>query len=410
MVRDSDRGQAGSVAERDGAVRAVARDAERRPADGGRGPLRVALVKTLRHASHDRYVDALAKGLAGERVDVTVETLGASPLVRIPWLEKPDDYVRRWVRFPLAIRHKRADVFHLVEHADRHLMKVLPGPRTVVTCHDLIPLLAVEGALPFEGPPPYTGREWWIRRYRWGVMGLKHAAAVVCPSRATRDDVVRLCGVRRDRVSVIPHGVGEHFKPLTPRSVGAARAKLGLSGRRLVLTVNSGAGFYKNFDTTLRVIAAIRKAGFDVTLVRVGSAMTAAERKTTRTLGLYGALVELGKVTETRLVELYNAADVLLFPSLYEGFGWPAIEAMACGTPVVTSDAPAIAEVVGNAAMTVPAMDVEGFADALTTLFSAPERCAELHAAGLLRAQRFSWLKACAAYEKLYLEVARLAA
>src|SRR5205807_8863596 len=170
--------------------------------------------------------------------------------------------------------------------------------------------------------------------------------------------------VAPERVHVVPQGVAAHFRPLDPERPAARRAALGLSDRRLVLHVTSG-GFYKNIATTLRVVAAVRAAGHDAVLVRAGLGPQADESQLAASLDLDGAFLPLGTVSEDELVELYNAADVLLFPSFYEGFGWPVLEAMACGTPVVASDAAALVELADGAVLHAAPTDVDGLAAAV---------------------------------------------
>jgi glycosyltransferase involved in cell wall biosynthesis len=114
-------------------------------------------------------------------------------------------------------------------------------------------------------------------------------------------------------------------------------------------------------------------------------------------------------VSEEKLVEAYNAADALLFPSFYEGFGWPVLEAMACGTPVVSSDTPALVELVGEAGLVAPPRDVAGLASALEHVLTSPDASGRLREAGLARAEGYGWGRIVAAYASLYREVASAA-
>jgi len=111
---------------------------------------------------------------------------------------------------------------------------------------------------------------------------------------------------------------------------------------------------------------------------------------------------DLGFVSDERLVELYQAADLLLFPSHHEGFGWPAVEAMACGTPVVISTEAALSETVGDAGLRAPATDEVALADAAARVLSTPELAAELRQRGLRRAAQFSWERTASGYVAIY--------
>ncbi len=128
--------------------------------------------------------------------------------------------------------------------------------------------------------------------------------------------------------------------------------------------------------------------------------------RTVEELQLDGSVRMLGYVPTEDLVALYNLADVLAFPSLYEGFGLPVVEAMACGTPVLTSPRGSLAEVAGDAAEFVDPVDVERIGDGLRRLLADPNRRAELRAAGLARASRFRWDETAARTRRVY-ELAR---
>ena len=116
---------------------------------------------------------------------------------------------------------------------------------------------------------------------------------------------------------------------------------------------------------------------------------------------------ELGVVPEAGLIEIYTAADVFLFPSHAEGFGWPPLEAMACGTPVVTSEDPALVEVVGDAGLRTDARDVAGLAAAVSSLITDPDLAGRLRSRGRDRASEYSWARAGKGYAAVYEELTR---
>jgi glycosyltransferase involved in cell wall biosynthesis len=166
---------------------------------------------------------------------------------------------------------------------------------------------------------------------------------------------------------------------------------------------------YKNVDTTLEVVAALRRAGIDAALVRVGAPLSSSEQRRAKELGLDGAIVECGRVADERLVEIYNNADVLLFPSHYEGFGWPPLEAMACGTPVVCSNTASLPEVVGDAALTAAPNDVHGLASAVHSILTSRVVADSMRARGLARAAGYTWKRTANAYAELYDDVVQCA-
>ena len=142
------------------------------------------------------------------------------------------------------------------------------------------------------------------------------------------------------------------------------------------------------------MLARLRQGGLDVRLVRVGRALEGAEGALAEKLDLRDAIVELGAVADGDVPALYNAVDLLLFPSHYEGFGWPPLEAMASGTPVVCSRAGSLDEVVGDAALTADPEDVDTLTWHAAAALTDPGVRGALIERGLARAREFSWDRA----------------
>jgi glycosyltransferase involved in cell wall biosynthesis len=349
--------------------------------------------------SSDRFADMLQPILARRNgLRVTSTTINRSRSAERLGLRRLDGYLARMVRYPLAVRGRRADIYHILGHSYAHLARTLPRDRTIISCQDLIPLRAEQGAAGFRAERRPTAQ------FRWITSHLKTVARVACISRLTRDDVHQLCGVPHERLTVIPLGVDARFRPLPEEHAKRARSRL--DGRYVVLHVSSGAP-YKNVPGTLRVIAALRQQGCDVSLVRAGQSLNPGELHLAKSLGIEGKIIDCGVVSDHRLVELYNAADLLLFPSFYEGFGLPVLEAMACGLPAVISDCPALLEVAGDAAAIAPASDVKALAQAVIAILQQPELAARLRRDGMKRAALFSWQSTADAYAQLYADVFR---
>jgi glycosyltransferase involved in cell wall biosynthesis len=223
--------------------------------------------------------------------------------------------------------------------------------------------------------------------------GARHAKAIIAVSAATKRDVVRTLKVPESKVHVVYEAASPQFRPLahTP-SLEAVRRKYGLpeSFALYVGTIEPR----KNLVRLFEAFEQVRRRGRGSTVLALvgnrGSSDTAILASLER-LGLGDAVRILGQAPTDDVVALYNLADLLVLPSLYEGFGLPVIEAMACGTPVVTSPNGALAEIAGEAAEYVDPTQVESIAAGLYAVLCDPERQADLRAAGLRRAAQFSW-------------------
>jgi glycosyltransferase involved in cell wall biosynthesis len=267
-----------------------------------------------------------------------------------------------WYPLGLGRRSKPLDVLHCTTFRG----PVAASVPTVLTVHDLA-VLRVPEAFPR-----------WHRLYgRAGLRKvLRGADAIVAVSEFTRAETEELAGVPRERITVIPHGVDEAFTPEGPAAEGD-----------YVLAVAT----LEPRKNLARAVEAARLAGVELRVV--GAA------------GWGGVAVEswVGEVPDAELAALYRGARCLLYPSLYEGFGLPVLEAMACGTPVVTSAGTAMEELAGGAAVLVDALSIEAIADGIR---DASARSDELVAAGLERARAFTWQRAADAVFAMWEELA----
>ena len=294
---------------------------------------------------------------------------------------------------PLLLRRLRIDVLHSPHH---HTPLAARLPR-VVTFHDVTFLL-----LPSRYPP--------VRRlYMAGVTraAARVADAIVTPSRTVQRDVTGRLGVPAERVVAIPEAAGPQFMPIEDeRTLARVRQQHQLPSRYILSVGSLEPG--KNRARLIEAYARLCSEGVECPLVIVGQPAWRYEgdHELVRQLGLDGLVRFLGYVPDDDLPVLYSAATFLAFPSLYEGFGLPVLEAMACGTPVVTSDISAPAEVAGNAALLVDPYDVSALAQAMGRLLSDASLRAELSMRGLERARQFSWQRTARETLSLYQIVA----
>jgi glycosyltransferase involved in cell wall biosynthesis len=310
---------------------------------------------------------------------------------------KVDAYLGRFAVYPRLVEDVPADIVHVIDHGQGYLLARLDPRRTVVTCHDVILLALAAGRL---GPAPIP--QVALQLFRISLELMKRAALVVADSEHTRRDLIDLVGCDPARITVIYPGLNQAFR-LDPMRGHEFRQRFGMSDGPLMLQI--GRGFYKNVPGVLRVLARLRDGGLNVRMIRVGPPLGGEERALASRLKVTDSVLELGGIADLDLPALYNAVDLLLFPSLYEGFGWPPLEAMASGLPVVCSRAGSLDEVVADAALTADPEDIDGLAwHAATALTDARVR-AGLIERGQARSAQFRWDRAAGEVVAVYQRV-----
>ncbi len=219
---------------------------------------------------------------------------------------------------------------------------------------------------------------------------IKEADRVLCMSNYTRNDVISVLGVERKRVTVTYPGIDrEQFKP---RDKFEARRSLGLPlDRPIVLHVGTDEP-RKNTKTLIEALALVKRRFPDLVFVKVGG-IRKSTCKLISALGLTESVIHFEK-TEN-VAPFYNAADLLGFPSYYEGFGYPVAEAMASGCPVVAADSSSLTEVVGNGGVLFPTFDIRVLYESVTKTLTDPDQTAEIVQKGLEQVKKFDW-KNCA--------------
>src|SRR5919109_4880226 len=333
-----------------------------------------------------RYVAALRTGIGQAGFDV----VGSTPaLPSLPSLAYRVLRLLRRYNYPLWSSYPKADIYHLTtqELASLLVLRRPKGP-VVVTVHDIFPYMLRHRPELLSFLP---GDRLYVHL---AMAGLKRADHLITVSEHSKRCVVEHLGIAPHKITTIHEGVDcDRFRPL---SVPAAiRERYGIpKGRRYLLYVGT-EDRRKNLAVLVHALAKLRRRLPDVELVKVGPTDGGRERppllELATELGIGASIHFLDDVPEDDLPLLYNLADVYVTASPYEGFGFPMLEAMACGTPVVGAEAASHLEIAADAALLVPAGDVDTFADTVCALLESGEQQSLLRRSGQEQAARFTW-------------------
>ncbi|CAO0824039.1 mannosyl-N-acetyl-alpha-D-glucosaminyl-diphospho-ditrans,octacis-undecaprenol 3-alpha-mannosyltransferase / alpha-1,3-rhamnosyltransferase [Desulfarculales bacterium] len=304
---------------------------------------------------------------------------------------------------PLALRPtwRTGKVVHFLSHLDAPSRV---GLRTVLTVHDLIAQRLKR---------LYRGKrsDARFRLERWlETRCLYRAARIIAVSQCTRQDICELYGIDPKIITVIPEAADPGLKSVEdPARCAVLLARHGLDPRKPFYLYLGGIDQRKGLDTLLQALQTLKAQGRPHRLALAGRIESDRQYplllKNIAERGLNDAVRLLGFVPDADLPILFSAATAFVFPSLYEGFGLPLLEAFACGAPVVAVRASAVPEVVGDAGILVQPGDASGLAEALGALHDLPELAAELRSKGQRRAALFSWPRAAQETLAIYQEV-----
>ncbi|MDQ5845168.1 MAG: glycosyltransferase family 4 protein [Acidobacteriota bacterium] len=295
------------------------------------------------------------------------------------------------IGLPLYAKQVSYDLFH----GTNYNVPLWNRRPTVVTIHDLSLFLH-----------PETHENHLVRRARLRLPTMTRTATrIITPSESIRREVCQHLGVSADKVVTIPEAARPTFKRKSPSETLATRRRLRIEDQFILFVGTIEPR--KNLITLLRAFDEIMRS----TSLRPQLVIAGKEGWLSDDLFAYLHQTAVdrvrftGYIADDELAALYSSCSVFVYPSLYEGFGLPPLEAMACGAPVVTSRIPSLVETVGDAARLVDPMDVNGLAQAIVKVLQDPGERLSLSAAGQLRATHFTWEKAAAATLGVYTEV-----
>ncbi len=367
---------------------------ERQPQDGASSADRSHTIGIDARKVEDfgigTYIRQLVRGLA-EIDERNRYILFVGPKGRNALADLPENFILQTTRSPVySVRELYAMSWHILRtrldlfHATHYVLPAWSPCRTIVTIHDIIHLLFPE-FLPNRLAYFYARR--MIRR---SLMGSDH---VITVSRSTRSDLLEHFAVEGKKLQVIYNGVNDVYREkLSTEELARWQERLGIRSPYFLFVGNPKP--HKNLDRVVQAYArACELIDCNASLVCVG-AKDGAEFKTRQRaeqLGVADRVQFLGHVDQEALPAIYQGASIFLYPTLYEGFGLPVVEAMASGTAVITSRNSALREVAEGYAHLVDPLDIEEMADAIVHCFRDQDHRASLARLGMRRAKDFDW-------------------
>jgi glycosyltransferase involved in cell wall biosynthesis len=315
------------------------------------------------------------------------------PTVITPkWLDRI--WRRAGIPLPVETFTGPVDLFHATDFV---LPPTRSSVRTLLTVHDLSFV-----RVPNTASPP-------LKAYLDSVVPRSVEAAdhILADSEATKEDLIELYGTTEDRITVLYSGVNQRFCPVEDsEKLAKVLARYGLTGVNYILSVGTIQP-RKNFSRVIEALSALRRMGHDLHYAIAGGSGWLEDEmwRTIERKNMNEYVHMLGFVEDRELPALYTGARILAMVSLYEGFGLPILEAMVCGTPVITSDLSSLPEVAGQAALLVNPYDTDAIRDAILKLETDSFSRMSLIEAGYEQAKKFNWERAATQLKSIYDEM-----
>jgi len=303
----------------------------------------------------------------------------------------PNYSIREQIHVPWVLRRERPDLFH----APHYVLPAAIHCNSVVTIHDCIHLMFPQ-YLPNRMAYAYARAQMWTAAHR--------SDCILTVSDASKRDILHLFNIPPEKIVVVYNAIDAHFS-LTPPpdAVARVRERYQLDHRFLLYVGNIKP--HKNLVRLIEAFSELRTGDLeDLKLLIIGDEISKlpALRLAVHRHKLHKHVRFLGYVPDDQLAVLYRLAAVFVFPSLYEGFGLPPLEAMASGTPVVVSNVSSLPEVVGDAAVLVDPHDIDSIVDGLRCVLTNPARADDMRRKGLERSREFSWERSVARTLEVY--------
>jgi len=310
-------------------------------------------------------------------------------------VDNPFPILKTYAWYPYLIRKLRKYKLDIIHNPSQVPTFFKSKQKYILTLHDISPFLT-----------PKEHRHGRVLVYKLLTpRTLKTADKIITVSNSTKNDLINYFNIPEEKIRVILLAADEKFKPLSNKEIREAKQKYTLNFP-FILYVGTLEP-RKNIPSLVKAFYKLKKKNLRYKLVITGKKGWKYKEifETIDKLNLQNDVVFTGYVADEDLPALYNAADMFVYPSIYEGFGLPPLEAMACGTPVITSNTSSLPEVVGDAGIMVDPYDVDGLADAMHEVLTDEGLRANMIKKGLERAEMFSWEKCARETLEVYEEV-----
>lgn len=302
-------------------------------------------------------------------------------------------FAKKHFFYPLLARKYYGDINHILDHSYGHLAQFIPKEKTITTCHDLIPFID-------KKVTSNIGRN----LFKWYISGMLRSKKIITVSENTKKDILSRYNYPKENIVVVPNGVSEKFKKISDKKKEKKKEEWGFKNKRIILSI--GIAEYKNINGTIEAFNEISKKEKESHLIKVGKFTFEQEKKIVN-YNLKNKVSVYEFLDEKKLVELYSIADLLIFPSFYEGFGLPVIEAMASGCPVVTSTRGSLPEISNKCALLANPYNQKELNQASFRAYTDDSLRKEMIKKGIKRAKNFSWKKTAKSTISVYESIFR---
>jgi glycosyltransferase involved in cell wall biosynthesis len=348
------------------------------------------LIKALHTvAPEEDFVIFHNPQLLNTRYDV--DELGRHPNIQLVPVDVPPFSLKEQYRLPLLVKRFSLELLHSPYYVKPYWLPC----QSVMTFYDVVPLLY----------PEYLP-SWWAKPLfnLTARLALRRAAGIITISQSARDDLLSFFSLPKRKVWVTPLGVDQRFKQLKDELIADLRQRYRLPPRYIL-----HLGINKPHKNLVHLLEVFSRLDTETKLLLAGreDARYPQAHQVAEQLSLAKRVLFLGEVADDDLPLLYSGATLFVFPSLYEGFGLPVLEAMACGTPVVCSNSSSLPEIVGDAAIMLDPLDQEAWLATIRELLQSEALREKMRAKGLQRARMFSWEETARRTWEAYLRILR---